>query len=125
MTRLWLVAVVCKRSSASITVATAESKPKVMAVASRSLSIVLGTPMQLMPASWSCCAVAIEPSPPTMMAIDAQRFQNFARIRDDLLGDFRAIARADLGHEMPAVRRADDRSAARHDARGLAAAERM
>jgi len=32
MTRLWLVAVVCNRSSASITMATAESNPKVMAV---------------------------------------------------------------------------------------------
>ena len=67
MTRLWLVAVVCKRSSASTTTLTAESKPNVMAVASRSLSIVFGTPMQLMPASCNCCAVVSEPSPPTTM----------------------------------------------------------
>ena len=41
---LWLLAVVCSRSSASATHATAQSKPKVIAVASRSLSIVFGTP---------------------------------------------------------------------------------
>src|SRR5438552_3862102 len=68
MARLWLVAVVWRRSSASITAATAESKPKVMAVASRSLSIVFGTPTQLIPASCNCKAVVIEPSPPTMMS---------------------------------------------------------
>src|SRR5439155_1327556 len=71
MARLWLVAVVCRRSSASITAATAESKPKVMAVASRSLSIVLGTPTQLIPASCNCNADVIEPSPPTMMSASA------------------------------------------------------
>jgi len=45
----------------------AGSNPNVAAVASRSLSMVLGTPMQSMPASCSCCAVTIEPSPPTMI----------------------------------------------------------
>src|SRR5207253_2853266 len=35
-----------------------------MAVASRSLSIVFGTPTQLIPASCNCKAVVIEPSPP-------------------------------------------------------------
>ena len=69
MTRLWLVALVCNRSSASITIATAESNPNVIAVASRSLSIVFGTPMQLMPASCSCCAVTIEPSPPITIKV--------------------------------------------------------
>src|SRR5438477_11257664 len=39
-----------------------------MAVASRSLSIVLGTPTQLIPASCNCKAVVMEPSPPTMMS---------------------------------------------------------
>jgi len=43
--------------------ATAESNPNVVAVASRSFVDVLGTPMQLMPASCNCCAVTIEPSP--------------------------------------------------------------
>ena len=44
ITRLWLAAVVCRRSSASVAQATAESKPKVITVASRSLSMVFGTP---------------------------------------------------------------------------------
>src|SRR5207244_8440064 len=39
-----------------------------MAVASRSLSMVFGTPTQLIPASCNCKAVVIEPSPPTMMS---------------------------------------------------------
>ena len=51
MTRLWEMPVVCRRSNASATHATAESKPKVIAVASRSLSMVLGTPMIGNPAS--------------------------------------------------------------------------
>src|SRR6059058_3723875 len=42
-----------------------------MAVASRSLSIVLGTPTQLIPASCNCNAVVIEPSPPMMMSASA------------------------------------------------------
>src|SRR5207253_3953566 len=42
-----------------------------MAVASRSLSIVFGTPTQLIPASCNCKAVVIEPSPPTMMSASA------------------------------------------------------
>ena len=65
MTRLWLSAVVCRRSSASVAQATAESKPNVMVVAARSLSIVLGTPTMGMPASCICCAMVSEPSPPT------------------------------------------------------------
>ena len=51
ITRSWLAAVVWSRSSASVAVATAESKPKVKAVQLRSLSIVLGTPTTGMPCS--------------------------------------------------------------------------
>ena len=43
---------------------TAVSKPKVMIVASRSLSMVLGTPTTGIPVSKSCWAMVSEPSPP-------------------------------------------------------------
>src|SRR6266581_1359115 len=115
MTRLWLVAVVCSRSSASITTSTAESNPNVVAVASRSLSIVLGTPMQLMPASCSCCAVTREPSPPTIINVYLKLGQYFFRICNYLCGHNAAIAGAGLGYEMAAIRRSDDRAAQRHD----------
>ena len=43
-TRLWLAAVVTSLSTASVAIWTAVWKPKVISVAERSLSIVLGTP---------------------------------------------------------------------------------
>jgi hypothetical protein len=44
ITRWWLSAVLCSRSRHSVAKATAVSKPKVVKVLSRSLSMVLGTP---------------------------------------------------------------------------------
>ena len=45
ITRLCDSAVVCSRSMASVAICTAVSKPKVMSVPARSLSIVFGTPI--------------------------------------------------------------------------------
>src|SRR5207248_9812115 len=56
-------------------------------------------------------------------AVNAQPFQNIARIGDHFLRDFDAIARSDFRDEMPAIRRADDGAAARHDAGGSFAIE--
>jgi len=67
MTRSWLSAVVFSRSSASVAHATAESKPKVMTVAWRSLSIVLGTATMGQLASKNCWAMVSVPSPPAAM----------------------------------------------------------
>ena len=61
--RSWLADVVCRRSIASVAHATALLKPKVNAVAERSLSIVFGTPTTGTPNSWNCCATASDPSP--------------------------------------------------------------
>ena len=64
ITRWWLIAVEWSRSRASVAVATAVRKPKVTSVPSTSLSIVLGTPIQLMPASTRGAVQVIVPSPP-------------------------------------------------------------
>ena len=72
---LWLVAVVRRRSSASTTTCVAESKPKVIAVAFRSLSIVLGTPITGTPSSKNCSAVVSEPSPPTQIRASMPRLR--------------------------------------------------
>ena len=68
MTRSWDLAVECSRSRASVAVATAVSQPKVLWVACRSLSMVLGTPITGIPFSvakrW---AISRLPSPPTAM----------------------------------------------------------
>ena len=51
ITRLWLSAVVCSRSIASVATCSAVSKPKVRSVAPRSLSMVFGTPTTGTPCS--------------------------------------------------------------------------
>ena len=65
ITRLWLAAVKCKRSIASVAILTAVSKPIERSVIPTSLSIVLGIPTKLIP---PCCAnfrrIAKLPSPP-------------------------------------------------------------
>ena len=58
--RLWLSAVVCRRSMASVATCTAVSKPKVTSVPPRSLSIVFGTPTTGRPCS--ACSRAAAPS---------------------------------------------------------------
>ena len=52
---------------ASVAVDTAVSKPKVRSVASRSLSMVLGTPITGMPFWAKRWAISRLPSPPTAM----------------------------------------------------------
>ena len=64
MIRLCDSAVVARRSSASVAIETAVSKPKVMSVPAMSLSIVFGTPITWRPSSWSASAVRSVPSPP-------------------------------------------------------------
>ena len=64
ITRPWLRPVVCNRSSASVTMATAVSKPKLRSVCARSLSIVFGQPTMGTPFDASWCAMAMLPSPP-------------------------------------------------------------
>ncbi len=49
--RLWLSAVVCSRSIASVAMCSAVSNPNVTSVPPRSLSIVFGTPITFTP-SW-------------------------------------------------------------------------
>ena len=61
------------RSSASVATARAESWPNVMSVASRSLSIVLGTPITFRPMPESLLAMVMVPSPP--MAISTSSFR--------------------------------------------------
>jgi len=49
MMRWWLWAVLCRRSTASVAMPSAVSKPKVVSVIATSLSIVLGRVMMLSP----------------------------------------------------------------------------
>ncbi len=69
ITRWWDSAVVCSRSMASVAICTAVSKPKVISVALRSLSMVLGTPTTGTPSAASLSATPSVSSPP--MAIRA------------------------------------------------------
>ena len=64
MIRLCDSAVVAIRSSASVAIVTAVSKPKVMSVPGMSLSIVFGTPTTRRPSRESASAVRRVPSPP-------------------------------------------------------------
>lgn len=64
ITRWCEAAVVCTRSSASVATATADWKPKVISDPHRSLSMVLGTPMQFTPRSVNGFAADMVPSPP-------------------------------------------------------------
>ena len=64
MQRLWLPAVVCTRSMASVAISMAEWKPKVTSVPKMSLSMVLGRPMIFSPSSERRLAVLWVPLPP-------------------------------------------------------------
>jgi hypothetical protein len=64
ITRSWLSAVVWIMSIDSVAVRSAVSNPNVISVASRSLSIVFGTPMTGNPASRNLCPIVRVPSPP-------------------------------------------------------------
>jgi hypothetical protein len=111
MTRSWLAAVVCSRSSASVAHSTALKKPNVNAVLDRSLSIVLGTPTTGMPCSWNCCATASEPSPPTQISpCDAQMLDRRLARRRSARVEFQPVVHADRGGEAALVGRAEDRA---------------
>src|SRR3954453_7701572 len=80
-TRLWLSAVVCRRSMASVQTCTAVSKPNVISVPPRSLSIVLGTPMTGSPCSpCSRLAAPTVSSPPMAIRPSTPRRSKVARI---------------------------------------------
>ena len=107
ITRLCDSAVVCRRSIASVAIWTAVSKPNVMSVPARSLSIVLGTPITGSP--WSPYRRAAAPSvssPP--IAISPSMPERVERRPDHL--------RPVLALERVGARGAQDRPAARQDA---------
>src|SRR4051812_42472226 len=80
-TRLWLSAVVWRRSRASVATCTAVSKPNVISVPPRSLSIVLGTPMTGSPCSpCSRLAAPSVSSPPMAIRPSTPRRSKVARI---------------------------------------------
>ncbi len=106
ITRLWLSAVVCRRSMASVATCSAVSKPKVRSVAPRSLSIVLGTPTT----GTSCSECSRAAAPSVSSPADG-----------DQPVDVQALQVA-LEHRRPVValegvgaRGAEDRPAARED----------
>src|SRR3954447_7348698 len=80
-TRLWLSAVVWRRSRASVATCTAVSKPNVISVPPRSLSIVLGTPTTGRPCS-PCRRLATPrvSSPPMAISPSTPRRSKFARM---------------------------------------------
>ena len=80
-TRLWLSAVVCRRSIASVATCTAVSNPNVTSVPFRSLSIVFGRPSTGTPASCSFCAAPRVSSPPIAISPSSESFSMFSRIR--------------------------------------------
>ena len=67
-TRLWASVVECRRSTASVAIITAVSKPKQTSVPERSLSMVLGTPMQFTPRLASSTEMDCVSSPPMAMS---------------------------------------------------------
>ena len=111
ITRLWLSAVVCSRSIASVATCTAVSNPNVMSVPPRSLSIVFGTPST--GRSCSACSLAAAPSvssPPIAIRPSRSSERRFSRIRSGAV----------VARERVRARGAEDRAAARQDAaRGL------
>ena len=115
--RWWLSAVVWSLSSASVAVLTALLNPKVTSVASRSLSIVFGTPTTFTPFSKSACVIFIVPSPPT---VTRQSIPDLLDVPHDLARDVLENRHAVLVHRVvervPPVRGAEDRSSARLDA---------
>ena len=64
MIRLWLVAVECSRSMASVAIPTAVLKPKLTSVLAMSLSMVLGRVTMFSPAFLSRSAFFCVPPPP-------------------------------------------------------------
>ena len=86
MTLLCELAVVWRRSIASVAIVNAESKPKDWSVPQTSLSIVLGTPIALTPASESMFAVFIVPLPPMQTTQSSPSAATVAMIRFGFAG---------------------------------------
>src|SRR2546423_5988365 len=58
-------------------------------------------------------------------SVDSEGLQHLARVSDNAGRDVSAIAAPDLDDEMSAISRADDRSATRHDAGGVASPKNL
>ena len=97
---------------------TAVSKPNVDIVLSRSLSIVLGTPMTRSPASCRRLAIDIDPSPPTVISASMPCFRNSATSSSVRSTSDQVPSGLPHGvrRRVAAVRRAEDRAAQVHDA---------
>ena len=113
MTRSWLAAVVCRRSSASVAQATAESKPNVNSV-----------PRDRCRSSWArprpeCRVRTLLGDAQRAVAADGdkrkqtQRFHSVSHSLEQFLRQRATLAVADFGGESPAVRRAENRAAPR------------
>ena len=107
ITRSWDSAVVCSRSMASVAICTAVSKPKVMSVPARSLSIVFGTPITGRPCSPCRRAAAPSVSSPPI-AISPSRPRGVERRRGSRSGPSSRLN--GLVRDEP-----QDRAAARQD----------
>ena len=111
---------VWRRSSASVAQSTALSKPKVNAVAVRSLSIVFGTPTtgnaELVELLSDCeRAVAADANQP----VDAELLDSGVHAFEQVAADVLPIGDADGGRETALVRRAEDGAAGVQDAGGV------
>ena len=114
MIRLCDSAVVAIRSSASVAIVTAVSKPKVMSVPGMSLSIVFGTPTTRSPSSRECERSA-------QRAVAADHDHGVDAVRLDRRPDAGVALAVDV---RVASRRAEDRAAALEDAAHVLALER-
>ena len=100
-----------------VTQSTAEANPKVNTVPLTSLSIVFGTPTMGIPCSYSCCAIASEPSPP--MDTRASRPRAAMPLFVSAIsssGSRRSWPCPVFAREPPAVRGAENRAAAHQQA---------
>ena len=117
MTRAWLAAVGCRRSSASVATATAVSKPTEVSVSPTSLSMVFGMPTRFSPPCWaSLRRIAKLPSPPMPIRASSPSSRQPA---DDLL---RPVLDRAVGHRkgerVAAVGGAQDGATLAHDGAG-------
>src|SRR5438105_593778 len=94
MTRLCASAVECRRSTASVAIATAVSNPNVRSVPERSLSIVFGTPTTWMPIDENFVATPSVSSPPiATMAPTFSAFRFLSTMSGPLTGFLNGFVR--------------------------------
>ena len=115
MIRLCDSAVVAIRSSASVAIETAVSKPNVMSVPGMSLSIVFGTPTTRRP-------FGREGERGAKRAVAADHDHGVDAVRLDRPADARVAVAVNVG---VSPRRAEDRAAALEDAAHVVAVERL